>query len=91
MRATAIQDARGGSHSLSRALGKALEVVELKECLNSDVVRQRWVLNPRALELRELWALEALKLWWMLGTPRGFQEEGLHRLGALFYGCLKMV
>ena len=32
----------------------------LGEYLDSDVVRRRWVLNPRALELRRLEGLEAL-------------------------------
>ena len=60
MRVAAVRDARGGSHSLSRTLGKALEVVELWECLDIDVVHRRWVLNLRALELRGLDGLEAL-------------------------------
>ena len=50
--AVELRDARGSSYTLSRAQGKALEVVELRWLLDSEVVRQSWLLNPRALEMR---------------------------------------
>ena len=52
MEAAELRDARGRSHSLSRAQGKVREVVELRCCLDSEEVRQSWLPNPRTLELR---------------------------------------
>ena len=96
--AAELREARGRSHTLSRSQGKALEVVELGCCLDSEEVRRRWVLNPRTLELRSFRGSGGSgKFERLLGIQEGCSgkpeklEDVLGRLGALFYWRRKTV
>ena len=97
-KATELREARGRSHTLSRSQGKALEVVELGCCLDSEEVRRSWVLNPRMLELRSFGGSRGSGRYGrLLRIQEGClgklekPESALDRSGALFYRWRKTV
>ena len=96
--AAELREARGRSHTLSRAQGKALEVVELGCCLDSEEVHRSWVLNPRTLELRSFGGSGGFgKFGRLLGIQEGCSgkpekpKHGLDQPRALFYRRRKTV